>query len=223
MHLRDLEYFAAIARHRNLSRASEQLDLTPAAVSKSLRRLEKSVGVQLVERTSKGVEVTSAGAALLAQVNRVRLTLEDTAREAADLGRGRAGVIRIGLGHSVCEAELAAAYAALLRDSANVTLEVSVSNNDLMIPRLRAGELDMVVNFIPPGGFEGTASEPLFEDRFVICAGARHRLAARKPLAIAELANERWALAPADIFSRRLLLDALRDAALPPPRVAVEA
>jgi DNA-binding transcriptional LysR family regulator len=223
MHLRDLEYFAAIARHRNLSRASEELDLTPAAVSKSLRRLEESVGVQLVERTAKGVEVTSAGAALLAQVNRVRLTLEDTAREAADLGRGHAGVVRIGLSGDELAPELAAAYAAVRRDSTNVTLEVTVSSNDVMIPQLRAGELDMVIDFVPPGGVEGTISEPLFESRFVVCASARHRLAARKSLALSELASERWALAPPDIFSRRLLLDTFRNAALPPPRVAVEA
>ena len=63
MELRDIEYFAVVAEHGNLRRASEALGLSPPALSKSLRRLEESMQAKLVERTPKGVALTPVGAA----------------------------------------------------------------------------------------------------------------------------------------------------------------
>jgi DNA-binding transcriptional LysR family regulator len=98
MELRDIEYFAVIAEHGNVRRAAEALELSPTALSKSLRRLEASMQAKLFERTPKGVELTSVGAALLARVQRIRLTLNDVAREAADLSHGRSGHLSVGAG-----------------------------------------------------------------------------------------------------------------------------
>src|SRR5262245_39212455 len=71
MELRDIEYFAVVAEHGNVRRAAEALDLSPPALSKSLRRLEKSVGAKLVKRTPKGVELTDVGVAMVGQVRRI--------------------------------------------------------------------------------------------------------------------------------------------------------
>jgi len=61
MELRDIEYFAVVAEHGNLRRAAESLGLSQPALSKSLRRLEKSMAAKLVKRTPKGVELTAVG------------------------------------------------------------------------------------------------------------------------------------------------------------------
>jgi DNA-binding transcriptional LysR family regulator len=222
MQLRDLEYFLAIAKHGNLSRASEPLGLSPAALSKSLRRLEESVQARLVERVPKGVALTTAGAALLGQISRLKLTMEDVARQAADLSRGHAGHIRIGLSGADCEAELAAAYSVLLRDSPELTLELTASINDVMVPRLLAGELDMVINVIPAVPFEGTVHELLFEDEFVVFASTRHRLARRRNLSLADIAEERWSLSMPDAHSRKFVERVFLEHGHRPPRVAVE-
>src|SRR5690349_3706904 len=97
MELRDLEYFAVIAQHRNLGRAAEELGLSQPALSKSLRRLEEAVDAKLVARTPKGVELTLEGDTLLAHVSRLRLSLRDIAREVSDLGHGKSGHLRIGV------------------------------------------------------------------------------------------------------------------------------
>src|SRR6185503_1391890 len=138
MELRDIEYFAVVAEHGNLTRASEALGLSPPALSKSLRRLEKSLEARLVRRTPKGVELTAVGSALLAQVKRIRLTLADVAREAADLSQGRAGHLRIGVGPTLAEI-LPPAYAKLAKDAPRLTVEISVTDNDVMFPALRNG------------------------------------------------------------------------------------
>ena len=61
MDLRQLEYFAAVARHRHFTRAAEELYVTQPALSQQVRRLERELGLELLKRTSSGVELTPAG------------------------------------------------------------------------------------------------------------------------------------------------------------------
>ena len=221
MHLRDVEYFAVVAEHGNVTRAAEALRLSPPALSKSLRRLEEALQAKLVRRTPKGVELTPVGSAFLAQARRIRLTLDDVTREAADLSHGRSGHLRIGAGPTVCE-DLPAAYTALMKEAPRVTIEITVTDNDVMVPALRDGGLDLIINFIPQAPYADTVQEHLFDDVFVACASTRHRLAGLKRITMAQLAQERWALSVPDIRSRQWLYQALNDAGLPPPLVAVE-
>jgi len=222
MELRYIEYFAVVAEHGNVRRASEALGLSPPALSKSLRRLEKSMQAKLVERTPKGVTLTAVGTALLAQVGRLRLTLGDVAREAADLSQGRAGHLRIGA--SFAESEiLPAACAILLKEAPKLTLEITGTDNDEMLPLLRKGELDMVVNSLPGDPYEGLDQEHLFDDGLVVCASADHRLAKLKRVIMADLAQERWALSSTNIRPQQILHRAFQENGLPPPRVAVKA
>src|SRR6185503_12562628 len=139
MELRDIEYFAVVAEHGNVRRASEALGLSPPALSKSLRRLEQSMQAKLVQRTPKGVALTPVGTALLAQVDRLRMTVRDIKREAEDLSRGRAGHIRIGVGATTVE-DLPEGYVALLTQAPKLTAQITVADNDVMVPALRRGE-----------------------------------------------------------------------------------
>src|SRR5688572_25461012 len=168
MELRDIEYFAVMAEHGNVRRASEALGLSPPALSKSLRRLERSLKARVVKRTPKGIELTAVGSALLAQVKRIRVTLADVAREAADLSEGRAGHLRIGVGPAVAEL-LPAAYAALLEEAPRLTSLIEISDNDVMFPALRNGTLDLIVNAIPEFSMSGLTLEHLFDDDYVVC------------------------------------------------------
>src|SRR6185295_18853559 len=142
MELRDIEYFAVVAEHGHLGRAAESLGLSQPALSKSLRRLENAAEAKLVRRTPKGVELTPEGSALLLHVRELRLSLKDIAREIAELGKGRIGHVRIGVGEATGEALLSTAIGVLLEDAPGVTVKVETSDNDLMLPALREGTLD---------------------------------------------------------------------------------
>jgi DNA-binding transcriptional LysR family regulator len=80
--LRQLEYFAAVARHGHFTRAAEELYVTQSALSQQVRRLEAELGLQLLTRGSRGVELTSAGADLLARADTI---LAEVARARADM------------------------------------------------------------------------------------------------------------------------------------------
>jgi DNA-binding transcriptional LysR family regulator len=221
MELRDIEYFAVVAEHGNVTRAAEALDLSPPALSKSLRRLEKSVGAKLVKRTPKGVELTPVGLALAAQVHRIRLTLDDVRREAADLSKGRAGNLRIGASPFHSE-ELPDAYAVLLKEAPNVTLSITVSDNDVMVPALQNGELDLILNYLADAPYAGCVKERLYEDEIVVCAAAGHPLTRQKVVTIEQIARERWAVSTVQMLPWHWWSRAFQDRGLPAPRVTVE-
>jgi len=220
MDLRDVEYFAVVAEHGNVTRASEALGLTPTALSKSLRRLEKSVGARIVKRTPKGVDLTAVGSALLVRIQKIRLAVDDASREAADLGQGRAGHLRIGTGPTTCD-ELPHVYAALAREAPKLSLEIVVSDNDVMVPRLRKGELDLIFNYYFAMSYQDTFQEHLYRDEFVVCASANHRLAKRKRVTLADLEHEQWALSVRNLTPQQRLLDAFQERGLAAPQIAV--
>lgn len=222
MELRDIEYFAIVAEHGNVRRASEALGLSPPALSKSLRRLEQAMQAKLVERTPKGVALTPVGTALLAQAHRLRVTLRDIKREAEDLSQGRAGHLRIGVGVTTVE-DLPEAYVALLKEVPRLTGQITVADNDVMVPVLRRGELDLIFNVIPETPYEGCVQEHLFDDEFVVCASADHPLAKRKRVTMADLAHEEWALSAPGVLNVQHVQRAFQERYLPPPRIAIEA
>ena len=222
MELRDIEYFAVVAEHGNVRRASETLGLSPPALSKSLRRLEESMQAKLVERTPKGVALTPVGAALLAQVSRLRLTLQDIRREAEDLSRGRAGHLRIGVGATTVE-DVPRGCAALLKEALGLSVQIVVGDNDVMVPALRNGELDLIFNVIPDTPYAGCVQEHLFDDVFVVCASAEHRLTRRKRLSLVDIAHERWTLSAPGVLNVQHVHRVFQASGLPAPRVAIEA
>jgi DNA-binding transcriptional LysR family regulator len=188
MELRDIEYFGVIAQHGNMRRAAEALGLSPPALSKSLRRLETSLEARLVERTGKGVRLTPMGDALAAQAQRLRLTLEDITREAADLNHGRSGHLRIGAGPTDCEL-LPAACTRLMKESPKLRIDVTISDNDELVPLILAGNLDLALNTVPPGGYEGIEQVHLLDDEYAAFASASHPFARRRRIPLGELLN----------------------------------
>lgn len=223
MELRDIEYFAVVAEHRNLGRAANALGLSATALSKSMRRLEKSLSAKLLDRTTKGVDLTAEGDALLARVHGLRLSLSDVAREVSDLAQGRLGHLRIGAGPSaIVEHLLARASAALATTSPKVTMLVRVEQTDVTLPALRAGELDLVISGLPAQPDEALVHAPLVDDDTVVIASAAHPLARSKRLTIEDLAKERWVLSPADAVIRRRFDQLFESRGIPTPVAVVE-
>jgi DNA-binding transcriptional LysR family regulator len=218
MELRDIEYFAVVAEHRNLGRAAEALGLSPTALSKSLRRLEESLQAKLVHRTAKGVELTVEGDALLSHVRGLRLSLADIASEVSDLAQGRVGRVRIGASPSmVVEHLLANAFAALMKTSPKVTLAIMVEQAETTRTALRDGKVDLVISTLLAQPDETLVQEFLIEDNFVPVAPATHPLAKKRRPTIQDLATERWILSPANTAIRRRFDQLFAEHGITPP------
>jgi DNA-binding transcriptional LysR family regulator len=115
--LRHLRTFLAVAEERNFTRAAEKLHIAQQAVSKAVAQLERELGVELLERTSREVRLTPAGAALLAEGPDALAAVERAFARAAEVGRGLAGTVRLGTTPALGLGVLDAATRAL-RDTA---------------------------------------------------------------------------------------------------------
>ena len=158
----------------------------------------------------------------MSKVRELRASLKDVAREIKELGQGRVGHLRIGVGETTGDQLLPEAISALLNDAPRVTLKVITSDNDLMLPALRDGQLDLVVNYLPAALPEGLVQERLYNEDMVVCTAANHRLAGLKRVTLEDLTQERWASTESVLAGPEWLRRAFEDRGLPAPRVAVE-
>jgi DNA-binding transcriptional LysR family regulator len=221
MELRDIEYFSVIAEHHHLGRAAEALKLSTSALSKSLHRLEHTLQVKLVTRTPTGVELTPEGAALQAHAQRLQLSLTDVAREVSELRRGLSGQLRVGSHPGLIDIVILPASVALFSEPSKVVLTVSIGDYNVLVPAVRNGELDLIVSGIPDVPYDDVIQEHLYDDDYVVFASANHRLARRKQVTLADIAQESWAMTTPTIEEWTTLRRAFEDSRLPPPRIAM--
>lgn len=219
---RDLEYFAAVAESGSLLRAAERLGLSQPALSKALRRLEAAIGAKVVQRVPRGIELTMVGRSLLVHANRIQLAYEDALREAADLGQGRQGHLRIGAGAAMAQFLLPPACALCVSEAGDVSIKVSVAANDTLIPALRGGEYDLVISGIPVKPLEGLTQEFIYDEEFVVYASARHPLVRKRTLHLEDLTAQGWATSGSNVLSWRWLQGAFEGHGLPSPRIVVD-
>jgi DNA-binding transcriptional LysR family regulator len=221
--LRDIRYFTVVAEKENIGRAAETLGLSATALSKSLRRLEISMGAKLVKRAPHGVALTAVGAALRARIGPLQAMLNDVRHEAADLAAGRAGHVNVGAGSGGPEGFLVDACITLSREAGRVTLNVSIRHGNALMDALLKGEIDFFVAGTRTTAATNIVQEHLYDDQYVVFASAAHRLAGRRRITLADLSGERWAWM--DTTSRphwEQLFRALAKKSLPPPFIALE-
>lgn len=220
MELRDLRYFETIATLEHVGRAAQALHRTQPALTSALRRLEQECGTPLFERAGRGIRLTAAGRVLLQWARRLRLDVEDARREIAAIGRGVAGHLRIGVVPTAAQFLLPAAVRALLAEAPAVTLQTVVGLIDALKPRLRAGELDLMIgteSAVDPG----LTQIPLAEDHIVVAARADHTVLRRRAT-LRDLCEQRWVLQPPGAPTRDWLDHTFRRHGLPPPQVQIE-
>ncbi len=220
MDLRDLRYFEAIADLQHLGRASKALHRTQPALSSSIRRLERDCGATLFERSGRGIRLTEAGRVLLRWARQMRLDVEDARQELAAIGAGLAGHVRIGIVPTAAQFLLPAVARQLLLEAPQVTLRTVVGLIDTLNPRLRAGELDLVVGTetVPEPGY---VSRLLAQDEIVVAASAGHEIF-RGKATLRDLTRYAWALQPPGAPTRDWLDHTFERKGLPRPRVQVE-
>ncbi len=96
MGIKDMRAFYAIVEEGNISHAAQRLDIAQPALSRQMKRLEQSLGVQLFERGSRRIRLTEAGRVLYTRVEHILGMVDGTVREITEIGSGVAGAIRLG-------------------------------------------------------------------------------------------------------------------------------
>jgi DNA-binding transcriptional LysR family regulator len=189
--LRQLEHFVAAAEERHFTRAAQRLHIVQSGLSASIRALERELGTPLFVRSTRRVELTQAGLALLPEARRT-LAAATTAADAVAAVQGLVrGTLAVGTMQILPPAvDLVAILGRFHAQHPGVELRLRQAGTGTLLGEVAAGALDLALVAPvgrPPAGLvvRGLASEPLL----VACA-PEHPLARREEVELAELAGE---------------------------------
>ena len=228
LEVRRLKVLTAVARHGSFSAAAEALGYTQPAISRQIATLEAEVGTTLVRRVPQGAVLTDAGRLLAERGAAVLAYLQDTEDELRALCGLQGGTLRLATFASAAGSIVPRAVARFRDRHPDVELTVAMFDPDESIPRLRAGEFDLVLSHDPREDPErqGQADDldvvPLFDDPMYVALPAGHRLCHAADLSMSDLAVEPWMLATGRTCpDARLFLRACHEAGFE-PRIAFQ-
>jgi DNA-binding transcriptional LysR family regulator len=200
LELRRLKVLREVARQGSFSAAAAELNFTPSAVSQQIGQLEREVGVQLVERSSTGVELTRAGHVLLAHANAMLARAADAEAELNQLATGNWGRVRVGSFASAASSLMPQAIVAYRSVEPRIAVELVEQDRDEAIGGLQRGELDLAI--IVLNGLEDNDGNwavrdvdvtPLVDDYIDVLLPSGHPLASAQTVSLEELRDDAWA------------------------------
>ncbi|WP_328465435.1 LysR family transcriptional regulator [Streptomyces sp. NBC_00448] len=194
MELRHLEYFVAVAEELNFTRAAERLHVVQSGVSATVKALERELGVPLLDRTSRRVELTDAGTALLPKARAALDAVEDARDTVGEVTGGLRGTVRIGTLTSVALIDLPGLLGRFHRRHPDVALRLTAAptGSGGLVTSLAEGALDLAFVSLPGPPPAGVRLHELTFAPLDLVVPAGHRLAERASVAMAELADERF-------------------------------
>jgi DNA-binding transcriptional LysR family regulator len=193
--VRRLHVLSAVAAHRSFSGAAAALRLSQSAVSQHVAALEREVGLPLVERGTRPVELTEAGHSLTRHAAGIFARLDGAEQELGEIARRRHGRLRFGSVRTALATIVPPAFELFRRRHPEVTLTVVDDSLQRLLPRIEGGELDLALIYdseaLPDVAARDFERIPLLDDHFQAVLPAGHRLARRRrPLRLADLAGE---------------------------------
>ena len=197
LRFRDLQVFFSVMQSRSMAKSAAQLGITQPAVSDIVAGLEHMFAARLFDRTSRGVEPTRYGHALLVRAKVVFDELNHGIRDIEYLSDPTTGEVRIGCPGSIAAALLSAAIERFSRQYPRVVLHLDeVGGPSTDFPTLRERKHDFVVARIaqPLIDEADLNVELLFQDPLVIVAHADSLWARRRKIDPAELTDASWIL-----------------------------
>lgn len=221
--IRHIRTIDAIEDERSIVRAANRLNLTQSAVTKALQEIEALTGLKLFERTNRGVIPTRAGEQLAADARRLLAQLLIAEQNLTDLRNGTGGRVAIGTLLSASTALLPRAIAKLRRDNPRIVVKVLTGTDDVLMPALRAGELDMVIGRLSEHYDPvNVVQEALVPDNAVVVVRPDHPLTRRADLRLEDLLGWDWILPPKETNLRLQIDRTFREEGIPPPAQTVE-
>lgn len=221
MELRQLEHFVAVAEERHFSRAAERLHIVQSGLSSSIRSLERDLGAELFSRSTRRVELTQAGGALLPEA-RAALAAADRARDAVAAVEGLVrGTLSIGIMQALGPVDLPGLLGRFHALHPGVELHLRQAATRSLLDEVRDGALDLALVAMPPGGATGVEAMVLADEPMVLACPRGHPLAGSAAVDLRDLREQSFVDFPAD-WGIRISVDRAFEAAAVGRRVAFE-
>src|SRR5262245_10686581 len=193
MDLRQLEVLLAVAEHGGFSAAARALHTVQSNVSTHVARLEKELGVTLIDRATG--EPTKEGAAVLTRAGRIRAELEALSSDVASMGARVAGTARLGMIGTTARWLAPLLFEAIEEHHPEVRMVLVDATTTSLLPRVDRGDLDLAIVNLPAESPD-SQTEPLFDEDRILLTPPDHPLAAEPRVHLRELAHHDLLLEP---------------------------
>jgi LysR family transcriptional regulator, benzoate and cis,cis-muconate-responsive activator of ben and cat genes len=193
--LRHLVYFREVARRLHFRQAAESLAIAQPALSRAVAQLEATVGVDLLNRTRRGVELTPAGKRLLERVEPLLRDVAGIPSELKALATGQVGQIRVAFTGLAMATVLPGILREFHQRYPGIRLELTESPSSAQLAALAAGEIACGF-FHPDAPTPALRTKLLLRERNGILLPATHALASRESLRLRDLADTPFVLFP---------------------------
>jgi DNA-binding transcriptional LysR family regulator len=195
MDLRQIRYFIVVAEELHFRQAAERLKMTQPALSKQIMVLEKDIGVQLLSRTKRVVQLTHAGQAFLARARNLLAQAEETIQIARRTARGEEGQLTIGATPPATQNMLPDLLRTFRDRFPKVELNLSLLTTESQVVALNQRQID--IGFLhPPIDGRGLDLYPVHEEDFIAVLPKDHRLLKYDKIPLAQFAGESFIILP---------------------------
>ncbi|MEU6248623.1 LysR family transcriptional regulator [Glycomyces sp. NPDC047010] len=195
-----LRVLREVARHGSFNKAAAALLCTPSAVSQQIAALERTLGADVVSRSTRGVRLTEPGRLLVESADAITAELQHVQRQIADLATG-ADKLTIATFTSGGRRLLPAALRELCAGFPDLDVTILQHEPEDALPLVRAGQADLALAYhfdgpppARPGDRGGLDWTPLTHDPLRLVLPRTHRLGDAPEIHLADLAEERWVL-----------------------------
>ncbi|MEU6414678.1 LysR substrate-binding domain-containing protein [Microbispora sp. NPDC046933] len=189
LEVRELRYFITLAEELHFGRAAERLGIAQPPLSRAIQRIERRLGVTLLKRSSRSVQLTPAGETLLREGRTALTAMARAARSTQRAGEAepRMVVAMKAAGDGGLLPGLLTAYRA---QHADVHVDVHICGAGEQASLLRDGRADVAFMHSPQQDFAGLDTVDLLVEHQVVVLPRHHRLAGRDHLSLADLSSE---------------------------------
>lgn len=202
--LRQLRLLVTVEKHGSIQYAARELNVSQPSATKMIKDLELDFEVQLFERTNRGVVPTPFGEALIRNGKLILAQISNAAQELDDLNEGNSGRVTVGTLLAASSHLLPLAIEKVLKERRRLAIKVVEGTNEVLMPELRSGEIDLVVGRLPTHRHRTElAQEKLFDEHIIPVVGKDHPLAGQEALTFDMLMPFGWILPPVETTLRR--------------------
>lgn len=188
MTLKQLEYFLAVCKYENITRAAEKLHVSQPSITTSIKKLEGYLGVALIDRSSKKISITQEGKLLAKRANEILKNVEDASEEIRDFGTMKKRTIRIGVPPMIGSFLFPEIFIEFSRKFPDIELK-AVENGSLETKRLfENDEIDAA--FIILESYDETEVKPIVNTQVQLCVNIENELAQKDVISMEEIGYE---------------------------------
>jgi DNA-binding transcriptional LysR family regulator len=222
--LSDLHVLLAVAQSGSMAKAAKELAVSHPVVSRSISDLEHALGVSLLTRNPRGVELTEYGRAILNRSHAAFDELRQGVKDIELLSDPTAGEVRIGSTAPLGATFVSAIIDRLSRRYPRMVFHIVSEDANFLIRELDERKLDLLIlRKIGPFAEDRQSFEVLYDNPYFVAAGARNPWTRRRRIKLAELIAELWVLPPAGNRLGSLTRNIFDAQGLPYPRASVVA